>query len=113
MFSRARPQEAIAGRRAIRRRPDAGARDGGQGLRGWDVDTATMVTTPSIVTSDRTATLDATVLRTYQLRVNCVIRPVNCRKQWVGGGDDGDVEHDRAADPSTARDPCDPVRDPA
>ena len=47
-----------------------------------------MVTAPSIVTSDRTATLDATVLRTYQLRVNCVIRPVNCRKQWVGGGDD-------------------------
>ena len=42
-----------------------------------------------------------------------VIRPVNSRKQWVGGGDDGDVERDRTADLSTARDPCDPVRDPA
>ena len=72
-----------------------------------------MVATPSIVTSDRTATLDATVLQTYQLRVNCVIWPVNCRKQWVGGGDDGDVERDRAADLPTARDPCDPARDPA
>ena len=41
------------------------------------------------------------------------IWPVNSRKQWVGGGDDGDVEHDRTADLSTARDPCDPVRDPA
>ena len=42
-----------------------------------------------------------------------VIRPVNSRKQWVGGGDDGDVEHNRTADLSTARDPCDPGRDPA
>ena len=72
-----------------------------------------MVATPSIVTSDRTATSDATVLQTYQLRVNCVIRPVNCRQQWGGGGDDGDVERDRTADLSTARDPCDPARDPA
>ena len=72
-----------------------------------------MVATPSIVTSDRTATLDATVLQIYQLRVNCVIWPVNCRQQLVGGGDDGDVERDRAADLPTARDPCDPARDPA
>ena len=71
-----------------------------------------MVTTPSILTSDRAATLDATVLQTYQLRVNCVLRPVNCRKQWLGGDDDGDVAHDRTADLSTARDPCDPARDP-
>ena len=42
-----------------------------------------------------------------------VIRPVNSRKQWVGGGDDGDVERDRTADLSTARDPRDPARDPA
>ena len=42
-----------------------------------------------------------------------MIRPVNCFQPWVGVGDDRDVEHDRTADLSTARDPCDPGRDPA
>ena len=28
------------------------------------------------------------------------------------GGDDGGVDRDRTADLSTARDPCDPARDP-
>ena len=53
------------------------------------------------------------VLARRRQRRPYVTRPVNCRKRWVGGGDDGDVEHGRTADPSTARDPCDPVRDPA
>ena len=44
---------------------------------------ATMVTTPSIATTGRTATLGATVLQTYQLRVNCAIRPVNCRQKYM------------------------------